>query len=205
MFSIKKEYSKKVIALLSGKEITKKATYIVPQFGPEPEKAENEKYTPEETMQVVNEALAYFGNDDLVRFLNWAVIVYAQRTSNNDLRATATGLSKADEARVQLLKNMAIRQAEAECGTYNDKGELVIDRKSDEYLAAIKESLEFNTSKPKYADLKKVFEGDDSNIPPIDLTIPGSMSSSKVEDKATDAPKAEETTESAATEETVSA
>ena len=202
MFSIKKEYSKKVIALLSGKEITKKATYIVPQFGPEPEKAENEKYTPEETMQVVNEAMSYFGNDDLVRFLNWAVIVYAQRTSNNDLRATATGLSKADEARVQLLKNMAIRQAEAECGMYNDKGELVIDRKSDEYLAAIKESLEFNTSKPKYADLKKVFDGSDAEAIEIDLTIPGSMSSSKVEDKTADAPKAEE---SVATEETVSA
>jgi len=175
MFSIKREFSKKVIALLTGKETKRVGIYTIPQYGVNPEKAKDVKYTDEEAMAAMQEAVNVFGADGIVRHLNWSMTVLAQRMSNNDLRAAAAGLSKSDAAQVALLLQIAKRDAEAECGTYDDEGELVIDRKSADYLAAVKVSLERQVAKPKFSHLKGVFagEGEDGKPFEVDMTVPG--------------------------------
>jgi hypothetical protein len=95
--------------------------------------------------------------------------------SNNDLRTASAGLDKASQARATLLQNMAKRQAEAEVGDYDEKGELVIDRKSKAYLDALRESLESNLKKPKFSDLRSSFDAVEGGEIPFDLTAPGSL------------------------------
>jgi hypothetical protein len=168
-------FSKKVVALLSGKEAKRIGKYKLPQFGPSPAKVKPNTYSEEETGAALQEAVDYFGTDEIVRFINWAIVVKAQRNSNNDLRTMAAGLDKASQARVTLLQNMAKRQAEAEVGDYDESGELVIDRKSKEYLEALKESISANLKKPKFADLRPVFEGAEGGTIDFDLTAPGSL------------------------------
>ena len=176
-FTKKVEFSKKVVSLLSGKEAKRIGVYTLPQFGKNPPKdmSKDEKYSDEEAMEAIQEAVDYCGADNIVRFLNWAIVVKAQRMSNNDLRTASAGLDKASQARVTLLMNMAKRQAEAEVGDYDEKGELVIDRKSKEYLQALKESLEGNLKKPKFADLKPAFDTVEGGEVNFDMTLPGSL------------------------------
>jgi len=188
MFSIEREFSKKVTALLTGKETTRVGKYIVPQFGPDPEKAANDKYTEEECAIALQEAVNIFGTDKIVRHLNWSLTVLAQRMSNNDLRAASAGLSKSDSAQVALLLQIAKRDAEAECGTYDDEGELVINRKSTEYLDAQKESLKRQIAKPKFSHLKSAFDGETEDAKPfeVDMTKPGFLMGATVESVKTD-------------------
>lgn len=188
MFSIEREFSKKVTALLTGKETTRVGKYIVPQFGPDPEKAATDKYTEEECAIALQEAVNIFGTDKIVRHLNWSLTVLAQRMSNNDLRAASAGLSKSDSAQVALLLQIAKRDAEAECGTYDDDGELVINRKSVEYLDAQKESLKRQIAKPKFSHLKSAFDGETEDAKPfeVDMTKPGFLMGATVEPVKTD-------------------
>lgn len=202
MFSIVNDYSKKVVALLSGKTATRIGRYTIPQFGNEPAKKKTEKYSDEEITQAIQEALDYFqGGDGLVRFLNWAVIVAAQRKSNNDLRTSAAGLDASSQARVTLVMNLAKRAAEAEVTELDEKGEeKPIDRKSDAYLAALRDSINASLAKPKFADLRAVFEGAEGGTIPFDLTIPGSLN-----DSDEDVPAATEETQSQAETESATA
>lgn len=192
MFSIQKEFSKKVVALLSGKEATRVGKYKVPQFGPNPEKAKDVKYTDEEVMSALQEMVNYFGTDGIIRYINWSLIVAAQRKSNNDLRTAAAGLDAASQARVTLVMNIAKRAAEAEVGVFDDKGEMTINRKSDEYLAALKDSITASLARPKFADLRPVFEGAEGGELEFDLTVPGSLGDAPpaVEEKETEEPPA---------------
>ena len=194
MFIITRDFSKKVIAPLTGKEAKRIGKYKLPQFGVNPPKEKNVKYTNEEAAEAIQEAVDYFGADEIVRFINWSVTVAAQRRSNNDLRSTSSGLDASSQARVTLLTNMAKREAEAEVGDYDKDGELVIDRKSPAYLAAMKESLTKNLNKPKFVDLKPVFEGVEAGTIEYDLTLPGSLSSEEKEAESED--KEAETEES---------
>lgn len=175
MFVKEARFTKKVVALLSGKEAKRVGIYKVPQFGPTPAKVKPDTYSEAEAGEALQEAVNYFGTDEIVRFINWAIVVKAQRNSNNDLRTASAGMDKASQARVTLLMNMAKRQAEAEVGDYDEKGELVIDRKSNEYLAAMKESLASNLKKPKFADLKGAFDAVEGGEITFDLTAPGSL------------------------------
>lgn len=185
MFAKKKTFTKKVVALVSGKTTKRVGNYSIPQFGGNPPDGKDidTKYTEEEAGIAIQEAVDYFGTDGIVRFLNWACIVKAQRISNNDLRTAAGGLDKASQARYTLLMNMAKRQAEAEVGDYDEKGELVIDRKSKEYLEALKESLNANLKKPKFADLESAFKGaEGDSAKDFDLMTPGALNATPEED-----------------------
>jgi len=176
-FTKKVEFSKKVQSILTKTEAKRIGVYTLPQFGKNPpkDKSKDEKYTEEEALEAIEEAVQYCGADNIVRFLNWAIVVKAQRMSNNDLRTASAGLDKASQARVTLLMNMAKRQAEAEVGDYDEKGELVIDRKSTAYLDAMRESLESNLKKAKFSDLRSAFDAVEGGEIQFDMTAPGSL------------------------------
>jgi hypothetical protein len=180
-FIKEQRFTKKVVALLSGKEAKRIGVYKLPQFGgyPPDGKPDGDRYTDEEAGEALQEAVNHFGGDGLVRFLNWAIVVRAQRMSNNDLRTAAAGLDAASQARYTLLMNMAKRQAEAEVGEYDKDGELVIDRKSKAYLEAVRESLDANLKKPKFADLKSAFDAVEGGEINFDKTTPGSLNLTK--------------------------
>jgi Fe-S cluster assembly iron-binding protein IscA len=195
MFIETREFSKKVVAPLTGNVAKRIGIYKIPQFGVNPPKGKDVKYSNEEAAEAIQEAVDYFGADEIVRFINWSVTVAAQRRSNNDLRSTTSGLDASSQARVTLLMNMAKREAEAEVGDYDKDGELVIDRKSKAYLEAMKVSLQKNLARPKFADLKPNFEGAEGGSTTYDLTAPGSLSSEEKEPEAEDKESETESTE----------
>ncbi len=179
MFSIQKTYSKTVKSLLTDKEAKREASYNIPQFGTEPEKARDAKYTEEEAAAALQEAVNYFGVDEVVRHLNWSLKVAAQRHANNALRGISGGTDDRTSAMVNMLLAMAKREADADIGDVNEKGELIVNRKSDEYLAAYRAVITANLAKPKYTHLKPIFEGAESGAKiEVDLTIPGSLTAS---------------------------
>lgn len=185
MFKIQNEYSKTVKSILTDTEIKRKQSYTIPQFGAEKVEADTVEAN---ALSAVEEAIAYFGAAEFVRHLNWSLTVAAQRRANNDLRTSTAGLNAADQASVTLLLNLAKRTAEAECGATNEKGEMVVDRKSAEYATAMRESLEASLARPKFAHLRPVFEGasESGETLTVDLTAPGSLNAATDEATATE-------------------
>lgn len=177
MFTAEKKFSKTIKSILTGKEIKRQQKYIIPQFGPTPAKGKDTPYTDEEAMSAIQEAVNYFGTDAIVRHLNWSLTVATQRRANNDLRTSTSGLDASVQARITLVTNLAKRAAESETGTFDAKGELVVDRKSVDYVQAMRDSINASLAKPKFADLRSVFEGAESagEVLTVDLTAPGSL------------------------------
>jgi len=188
MFSTERKFSKTIKSILTGKEVKRRQKYILPQFGPSPAKSKETTYTDEEATVALQEAVNYFGVDAIVRHLNWSITVAAQRKANNDLRTATAGLDASTQARVTLITNIAKRAAESEVGDFNDKGELVVDRKSDAYVLAMRESLKASLAKPKFADLEPIFKGADESGEEltVDLMLPGSLNDQSDDDAETD-------------------
>lgn len=180
MFSTILEYSKKTANLLTGKEIRRIGVYTVPQFGPSPAKDKDTKYTDAEAVLALQEAVNYFGADEIVRHLNWAMGVATQRKSNNDLRTAGGGSSEVEKGRVTAVLNLAKRYAEMEVGVHNADGDNVVDRKSAAYAKAIAESISATLAIPKWADLRPAFEGSESGKVEFNLMAPGSFNGNTV-------------------------
>jgi hypothetical protein len=178
MFSINKTYSKTVKSLLTEKETKREAEYTIPQFGPAPAKDRSVRYSEEDAALALQELVSYFGADEVVRHINWALKVAAQRHANNALRGISGGADDQTSAMVAMLINKARREAESDTGEVNSKGELIVNRKSPEYEAAFRACIANDLAKPKFAHLKPIFEGAESGEKIVkDLTPAGSLNS----------------------------
>ena len=179
MYTIENKYSKTVKSLLTDAEVVREQKYLVPQFG-----ASNATADENGALEAFQEALAYFVTPAaFVAHMNWSMTVAAQRRSNNDLRSVTQSSDPATNARVQLVLTLAKRTAEAECGETGADGAIKVDRKSDEYVAALRDSIRASIAKPKFADLAVIFEAATASaeIPVIDLTIPGALNKAEAE------------------------
>lgn len=126
-------------------EVTRKVTTI---FGSEIEKKANVLTPQVESLADAASVLA--SEDHIVAILNFALRLLGQRQANNDLKAASSGLNEADQT--------AVRQILRYVGQAKDMDEDPI------------ECANKILSKPKFAHLRAVFEGETAGTVTLDYT-----------------------------------